>query len=78
MTTESRASHFRDMTGATPEEYAADRAYLARPLSDDEAERFRRALQRMENLNQRILRRTGGRGIPDEEIQAALDEADDH
>jgi hypothetical protein len=37
-----------------------------------------RAVAALKRMRQRILDETGGMGLPDEWIQDALDEADDH
>jgi hypothetical protein len=67
------------MTGATSEDYARDREEIARRAQSPERRAQRaKALESLQELHRKILERTGGKGIPDEWIQEALDEADDH
>lgn len=67
------------MTGCTPEEFEADRRWLMERRDDEERRAHALAmLERITLLRAQILARTGGRGIPDELIQEALDEARDH
>jgi hypothetical protein len=54
------------------------RAFASQPLSDEEVQRGLQALQRFEGLRQRILARTGGRGVTEEDIEDALAAAKDH
>ena len=79
MATPARTHRFRDMTGATPADYEADKEDMRRWLdSPDGIAACERAVAALKRMHQRIFDETGGLGLPDEWIQEALDEADDH
>ncbi len=78
MAATTRPHRFRDMTGATPEDYEAVKQEMRRWLDSPEGiAACEAALAALRQGRQAILERTGGRGIAWEEIEAALDHDDD-
>jgi hypothetical protein len=69
---------FKDMTNATPEEFERDRVELSKPMSPERRAQALAAWARIRAVQQRILERTGGRGISETDVQEALDGADEH
>jgi hypothetical protein len=78
METKTPAWTFKDMSNATPEEYARDREELSRPMSPEKRARALAALEMTYALHRQILERTGGLGIPEEALQEAIDSRHDH
>ena len=79
MAATTRPHRFRDMTGATPEDYEAVKQDMRRWLDSPEGiAACERSLAALDRMHRRILDETDGLGLPDEWIQEALDEADDH
>ena len=79
MAATTRPHRFRDMTGATPEDYEAVKQDMRRWLDSPEGiAACERSLAALDRMHRRILDETGGLGLPDEWIQEALDEAGDH
>ena len=79
MSAEPRLHRFRDMTGATPDDFERDKEESRRWADSPEGrEAYRRALEGLREFRRSFLEKTHGRGIPDEWIQEALDEGDDH
>jgi hypothetical protein len=60
---------------ATPEEA---REFVSQPLSDAELAQGLRAIDMIRELNEMILRRTGGQGISEEDMEEALRVMRDH
>lgn len=54
------------------------RAFLSQPLTAEELAQRRRAAQLVRELRARILERTGGQGIAEEDMQDALHAMRDH
>ena len=78
MAATARPHRFRDMTGATSEDYEAVKQDMRRWLDSPEGiAACEGAIETLGQGRQAILERTGGRGIAWEEIQAALDRDDD-
>ena len=75
----ARTYRFRDLSGATPEDYEAVKEEMRRWLDSAEGiAACERALAALDRMHRRIFDETAGTGMPDEWIQDALDEADDH
>ncbi len=54
------------------------RAFAQQPMTEMECEQLLEALRMSEDLRARILERTGGRGITQEDLDDALRAAKDH
>ena len=79
MAATTRPHRFRDLTGATPEDSEAVKQDMRRWLDSPEGiAACERSLAALDRMHRRILDETDGLGLPDEWIQEALDEADDH
>ena len=79
MTPSVRTHRFRDMTGATPEDYEAVKDDMRRWLDSSEGiAACEAALRELREVRQMILEETGGKGIPCEDIEEALQCGRDH
>jgi hypothetical protein len=78
METKTPAWTFKDMSNATPEEYARDREELSRPLSPEKRARRLATIERIRALHAVILEETGGKGISEKDFWDAIDSAKDH
>lgn len=73
MAATARTHRFRDMTGATPEDYEAAKEDMRRWLDSPEGiAACGRAVRELRATRQSILDRTGGKGIPWQDIEEAL------
>ena len=79
MATPVRTHRFRDMTGSTPADYEAVKEEMRSWLDSAEGiAACEAAVQELREVRQVILDRTGGRGIPWEDIEEALEHGRDH
>ncbi len=74
MATPARTHRFRDMTGATSEDYEAAKEEMGRWLDSPEGiAACEAAVRELREVRQMILDETGGRGISHDDLDEAIE-----